>query len=160
MRTHPYDRHISNGAVAKTLITLSDSKLRKLYRAFCILVGCDIRVRLPSTTFLPHPLGIVISGATVLGEYVVIGQQVTLGNKNGVVAAPIIEDFVYIGAGAKVLGDVRIGKGAVIGANAVITKDVGSGQCVVGNNRIIERSQESYWKCSESFDYRSPRTTK
>lgn len=79
----------------------------------------------------------------------VIGQQVTLGNKNGVVAAPTIGDFVYIGAGAKVLGGVSIGKGAIIGANAVVTRDVLPGQCVVGSNRVIELSKDSYWKGPE-----------
>lgn len=149
MNAHPYDRHISNGSVARLIIRLSNSKFRKAFRAISVIAGCDIRIRVPRTTYFPHPLGIVISGATSLGEYVVIGQQVTLGNKNGVVAAPTIGDFVYIGAGAKVLGGVSIGKGAIIGANAVVTRDVLPGQCVVGSNRVIELSKDSYWKGPE-----------
>ena len=44
----------------------------------------------------------------------------------------IIEDNVWIGAGAKVLDGVTIGKGAVVGANAVVTKSIPAGSCVVG----------------------------
>jgi serine O-acetyltransferase len=51
--------------------------------------------------------------------------------------APVIGDRVYIGAGAKILGPVRIGNDAIIGANAVVTKDVPAGATVVGANRII-----------------------
>src|SRR5207253_8670084 len=48
-----------------------------------------------------------------------------------------IEDNVFIGAGAKVLGPVRIGRGAIVGANAVVTRDVPSHCTVVGANRIL-----------------------
>jgi serine acetyltransferase len=66
-------------------------------------------------------------------------QQVTLGGKNlGVNEAPVIEDDVYIGAGAKVLGAVHIGRGAIVGANAVVTRDVPAHATVVGFNRVIE----------------------
>ena len=55
------------------------------------------------------------------------------------VAVPQIEDGVYIGAGAKILGGVRVGRGATIGANAVVTKDVPAGATVVGANRILSK---------------------
>jgi len=50
-----------------------------------------------------------------------------------------VEDGVYIGAGAKILGGVRIGRGATVGANAVITKDVPAGATVVGANRLLSK---------------------
>jgi serine O-acetyltransferase len=50
---------------------------------------------------------------------------------------PVIEDNVFIGAGAKVLGSVRIGRNATVGANAVVTRDVPSHCTVVGANRIL-----------------------
>jgi serine O-acetyltransferase len=64
------------------------------------------------------------------------------GSRIGINAAPIVEDYVYIGAGAKVLGNVHIGHHAVIGANAVITRDVPAGATVVGANRIIKTANE------------------
>lgn len=92
---------------------------------------------LPETVFLPHPFGIVVSSGVEFGDDVVIGHQVTLGNRNGEMAAPKIGHRVYIGAGAKILGPVSIGDDAVIGANAVITKDVPPGRTVVGANRLL-----------------------
>jgi serine O-acetyltransferase len=65
-------------------------------------------------------------------------QQVTIGSKDpSDNVAPVIGDDVYIGAGARVLGDVRIGNGAVVGANAVVTRDIPPGTTVVGANRIL-----------------------
>jgi serine O-acetyltransferase len=55
------------------------------------------------------------------------------------VAAPKISNRLYIGAGAKILGPVTIGDDAVVGANAVVTKDVPAGATVVGANRILNR---------------------
>jgi serine O-acetyltransferase len=51
----------------------------------------------------------------------------------------MIEDGVYVGAGAKVLGAIRVGRGAVIGANAVVTRDVPAYCTVVGANRVLRR---------------------
>lgn len=53
-------------------------------------------------------------------------------------AAPRIGNRVYLGAGAKILGSVTIGDGAMIGANAVVTKDVPAGAKVVGANRLLK----------------------
>jgi serine O-acetyltransferase len=94
---------------------------------------------LPSSVFLPHPFGIVVSSGVKFGEDVVIGHQVTIGNRGGVMAAPKIGNRVYIGAGAKILGPVTIGDDAIIGANAVVTKDVPDRATVVGANRILKR---------------------
>jgi serine O-acetyltransferase len=136
-RTHPSDKHISNGRLAKILIWVSHHKIPFVSRVFTAYLNCDIGRPLPKTIFLPHPFGIVLSGGCELGDDVVIGHQVTIGNRNGVMAAPKIGHRVYIGAGAKILGDLAIGDDAVIGANAVITKDVPPGVTVVGANRIL-----------------------
>jgi serine O-acetyltransferase len=53
-------------------------------------------------------------------------------------SAPTIGNRVYIGAGAKILGPVTIGEDAIIGANAVITKDVPAARTVVGSNRLLD----------------------
>jgi serine O-acetyltransferase len=139
-RCHPNDPHISNGKLAEILIWLSRNRIPGLFRIYSAYLNCDIGRPLPESTFLPHPFGIVVAAGSKLGEDVVIGHQVTLGNRNGVLAAPKIGNRVYIGAGAKILGPVNVGDDAVIGANAVVTKDVSACSTVVGANRIIERS--------------------
>lgn len=77
-------------------------------------------------------LGVVIHDAARIGRHCLISQQVTIGGRSGRDGVPVIGDFVRIGAGAKVLGNVRVDDYAVIGANAVVTKDVARGAVVAG----------------------------
>lgn len=139
-RHHPHDRHISNGKLAELLIRLSRIRTPGLFRVYSAYLNCDLGTPLPLSVFLPHPFGIIVSSGVEFGEDVVIGHQVTIGNRSGVMAAPKIGNRVYIGAGAKILGPVVIGDDAVVGANAVVTKDVPAGATVVGANRIIGRT--------------------
>ena len=135
---HPMDPWISNSTSANILIWLNRHRTPVLNRLFSLFLNCDIYCRLPERIFFPHPYGIVIHSRAVLGKDVVIGQQVTIGARNGIPESATIEDLVYIGAGAKILGKVHIGRGAMIGANAVVTKDVPAGATVVGANKIIK----------------------
>lgn len=73
---------------------------------------------------LPHPNGIVIHPATVIGPNCLIFHQVTIGTRANAAGVARIGGNVDIGAGAKILGPVTIGDHAVIGANAVVTRDV------------------------------------
>lgn len=82
-------------------------------------------------------LGTVIHARTVIGNDVVIGTNVTIGGKTPHYAVPIIEDGVRIGAGAKIIGPVRVGRNAVIGANAVVVKNVPSDVTVGGIPAVI-----------------------
>jgi len=136
-RTHPDDKFIANGRLASILIWVTRRRVPVFKRLYTAYLNCDIGGALPEDVFLPHPFGIVISSGTKIGKDVVIGHQVTLGNRNGEMAPPEIGDRVYIGAGAKILGSVKIGSKAIIGANAVITKNVPEGAKVVGANRLI-----------------------
>lgn len=82
---------------------------------------------------IEHFGGIIVSGDAVIGDDVVLRQGVTIGLKNVEDArSPIIGNRVDIGAGAKLLGPIRIGDGAVIGANAVVLCDVPAGAIAVG----------------------------
>ncbi|MCV2365067.1 serine acetyltransferase [Paucibacter sp. DJ1R-11] len=89
-------------------------------------------------------LGIVVHARVFIGSNVKISQNVTLGGRSGYLEVPIIEDDVDIGAGACVLGPVRIGRGAKIGANAVVLKDVPAGAVAVGvPARILTSVQDN-----------------
>lgn len=129
-----------NPAAARFLFFLLRHNVPILGRLWGIVLGCDISCKIPYSLIMPHPYGVVIHSAAVLGEGVVILHQVTVGAKNTGNQAPIIEDNVFIGAGAKVIGGVRVGRGSIIGANAVVTHDVPPGSTVIGINQIIEKS--------------------
>jgi serine O-acetyltransferase len=77
-------------------------------------------------------MGVVIHRRAILGSRVLIAQQVTIGGRSGHWDVPIIEDDVYLAAGSRILGPVRIGKGAIVGANAVVIHDVPAGAVVGG----------------------------
>lgn len=79
---------------------------------------------------LIHSDGVVINGAVKGGRNVKIEHQVTIGAERR--QSPIIGDDVFIGAGAKIVGPVKIGDGARIGANAVVVHDVPAHTTVVG----------------------------
>ena len=96
-------------------------------------LGCDIRCRLGSPVLMPHPLGIVID------EGASIGSRVTLMHQVSLLGGPVVEDNVTIGPGAKVIGAIRIGHGATIGPNAVVTQDVPSHDTVVVEKRREDR---------------------
>ena len=75
---------------------------------------------------------VVIDGLVRIATGTVIAPWVTIGLRAGNVQGPTIESNVQIGTGAKVIGPVRVGAGAQIGANAVVTSDVAPGAVVVG----------------------------
>jgi len=88
-----------------------------------------------------HAVGVVVGNRTKIANGVQISSCVTLGHKSITnKQMPTIESNVYIGSGARVLGNVTIGHDSVIGANAVITKDVQPYSTVVGYNIVINKS--------------------
>ena len=84
--------------------------------------------------FIDHGAGVVIGETAIIGDDVVIYQQVTLGGVSTSVGKrhPTIGNRVVIGAGAKILGNITLGNDAKIGANSVIVKDVPCGATAVG----------------------------
>ncbi len=91
---------------------------------------------------LPHRLnGIIIGRNVSIGRNVTIYQNVTIAECNSS-AFTRIEDNVMIGAGAVIIRNVTIGRGAKIGANSVILNDIPAGGVAVGNPaRIIVKSK-------------------
>ncbi len=111
-----------------------------------ILTGIDLpcEVSIGRRLTIDHFGGIIISGDTVMGDDVIIRNGVTIGLKRTRErGAPVIGNRVDIGAGAKVLGAIRIGDDVIIGANAVVLCDVPSNSLAVGvPARIIPRRQD------------------
>lgn len=78
-----------------------------------------------------------------IGKNCTLLQQITIGFKEENDGPPILGDNVYIGAGAKILGDIKIGNNVKIGANAVVVKDVPD-NCTVGGvpAKIIKKNKK------------------
>lgn len=101
-------------------------------------IGPDTMIK--SRPSLPHGLhGIFISRYAEIGENCCIYQNVTIGEVNR--KAPVIGNNCLIGAGAVIIGNIKIGNDVKIGAGAVVSTDVPDGCTVVSQPmRIIERS--------------------
>lgn len=102
--------------------------------------------------FLDHGNGVVIGETAKIGNNVLMYHQVTLGgtgNDTGKKRHPSVCDNTMIAAGAKILGDIRIGSNAKIGANAVVLKDVPNNATAVGiPARIIFNGDVNEENCS------------
>lgn len=75
---------------------------------------------------------VVVDGIVRIGAGAVLGPFVTIGLRGGELQGPVLEREVSVGTGAKVIGPVRVGAGARIGAGAVVVDDVPAGATVVG----------------------------
>jgi serine O-acetyltransferase len=84
--------------------------------------------------FIDHGMGVVIGETTEIGDDVMIYHGVTLGGRSLEPGKrhPTLENNVVIGAGAKILGPITIGRNSAVGANAVVVKDVPVESLVVG----------------------------
>jgi serine O-acetyltransferase len=95
--------------------------------------------------FIDHGIGVVIGETAEVGKNVTLYHGVTLGGTSleKVKRHPTIEEGVVIGAGAKILGPVVVGRGSRIGANAVVVKEVPPNSVVVGiPGNVIKREGE------------------
>ena len=143
--------YIKNNAEKKSIIhKLKKRKYELDVRNIEIKYNCGIPTEtdIKETITFPHGInGIFISKGAKVGENCVIFHQVTIGSntlkdskRNG---SPIIGDNVYIGTGAKIIGNVKVGNNCRIGANCVVVKDIPDNTTVVlGENRLIQHKQE------------------
>ncbi len=102
--------------------------------------------QISSGFFIDHGMGTVIGETAEIGEDVTLYHNVTLGGVSWekVKRHPTLEDHVVVGAGAQILGPIRIGAHSRIGANSVVVKDVPPGSVVVGiPGRIRARNGEA-----------------
>lgn len=109
---------------------------RFLYRRIRNHYGIDLpyTVRLGRRVVIEHCGAVVIHGKAAIGDDSIVRQGVTLGirSTDRPFDAPELGMRVNIGAGAKILGKVRVGNGVQIGANAVVLHDVPPGAIAVG----------------------------
>ncbi len=100
------------------------------------LTGIEIHpgAQLGRRLVIDHGFGVVIGETAIVGDDCIIFHGVTLGGVkfDPVKRHPTVGNKVMIGTGAKVLGPITIGDGALIGANAVVMKDVPAGATMVG----------------------------
>ena len=94
----------------------------------------------------PHGiLGVFISDGAKIGHNCVIYHQVTIGSNtlygNPHFGSPVIGDNVMMGAGAKIIGNVKVGNNVRIGANAVVVRDIPDNCVVVGPGRVIQKEE-------------------
>lgn len=117
-----------------------------LYKCVQIVTGIELpcEVEVGSNFVIDHFGGIVISGYAKFGDNCRIRNGVVVGLANiDEPCAPVIGNNVDIGAGAKVLGKINVGDNVLIGANAVVIKDVPSNSIAVGvPAQIKPRKQE------------------
>ncbi|ROR29735.1 serine O-acetyltransferase [Inmirania thermothiophila] len=105
------------------------------------LTGIEIHpgARIGRRFFIDHGMGVVIGETAEIGDDCTLYHGVTLGGTTWEKGKrhPTLGNNVVVGAGAKVLGPIRIGDGARIGSNSVVLKDVPAGATVVGVPGVV-----------------------
>lgn len=124
------------------------------FRALCLhnrnvrKYGCEIypQTEIGNNLYIPHCVGIVIGNTAIIGDNCTIYPNVVFGakyspskpNPKGRRHAKVGDNCVF-GTNASIIGNITIGNNVIIGAGAVVTKDVPDNAIVVGNNKILER---------------------
>lgn len=99
------------------------------------ILGIELR---PKTRVGPglsifHGFGLVVNDNAIIGSHVQLRNGVTIGHNKPGGGSPIIGDYVSVGAGAMLIGNIDIGIGATVGAGAVVVRDVPPRAVAVGN---------------------------
>jgi serine O-acetyltransferase len=104
------------------------------FSRWCTGIEIHPGAKIGSGFFIDHGMGTVIGETADIGNNVTLYHNVTLGGVSWKKTKrhPTVEDHVVVGAGAQILGPIRIGARSRVGANAVVVKDVPPGSVVVG----------------------------
>lgn len=89
---------------------------------------------------LPHPHSILFGRYAKIGDNCTIYHDVTIGQNNG--KTPVVGNNVIIYPGARIIGNIKIGDNVVIGANAVVVKDIPNNVVVAGNPAVIIKERD------------------
>ena len=108
---------------------------------FNYLLGIDIDVdaTIGFAFNVYHGQGLVISKDTIIGDYVTVRQNTTIGNASPTSKSPTIGNNVNIGANCVVIGDIKIGDNVIVAAGSVVIRDVPSNVMIAGNPAVIKR---------------------
>ena len=119
-------------------------------------ISISYRTQIGSGLYIGHFGGIVVHPQAIIGKNCNLSHQITLGqaNRGGRKGYPVIGDNVYIGPGAKVIGNVRVGNNVAIGANCVVTKDVPDNGVVGGvPGKIISLEGSAGYVNKTDYEY-------
>ena len=109
------------------------------------LTGIEIHpaAKIGTGFFIDHGMGVVIGETAEIGDYVTLFQGVTLGGtgKERGKRHPTLGNHVVVGAGAKILGGIKVGDNVKIGANSVVLKNVPPNSTVIGVPARIIKTQ-------------------
>ena len=131
---------LADGTIANLIYRLQSAFVRSRLLPLALLAhyvnkwmnGCVIGVKAqfgPGLVLI-HPIGVVINSSVCAGKNIFIESSVVIGDNRGQI--PVLEDDIFIGSGAKIIGGVRLGSGSRVGANAVVLHSVAAGSTVVG----------------------------
>lgn len=112
------------------------SRILRLWLLAVYGVDVDATARLGTGVIFLHTVGIVIGGDTTLGDRCILMGSNTLGTNDNT-GYPQLGKGVLVGAGARLIGPIKIGDGVKVGANAVLTTDVPAEATAVAFNKLI-----------------------
>jgi serine O-acetyltransferase len=105
-------------------------------------------------------IGVVIHSRAIIGDHCMIGQGITIGGRNGETDVPTIEDNVYLGAGCRIIGDIKVGHDSIVAPNSVVTKSFAPYSVLAGVpakviNEITKENIDKYKKNYGPISYKN-----
>ena len=143
--------------IHRTSRWLLDRRFRRLSHVFDTVIRLVYAARIPAVAeidptvhFSHNALAVVITKGAHISAGCMIGTHVVLGGRWPLWGGPYLEENVIVHAGARIIGPVRIGRGSVIGANAVVLTDIPPQSLAVGVPAVVKKTG------IENSDYYKP----
>ena len=115
-------------------------RMEKYVRKYALQIPLDAEVG--QGLYLGHGVSVIVNGSAVIGNDVNLSHFVTIGSMKG--AAAVIEDGAYIGPSVSLVEHVRVGRRAMVGAGAVVNRDVPAGAVAAGVPARVVRDKAGY----------------